>query len=68
MSQELPLPKWQPVMLVLNRRLECSCGALAIFVTGKVMETRDEYNTLEGVDVWCQACFTKAQQEADEHE
>ncbi len=55
------LLRWQPVILVMNRRLECKCGALAIFVTGK--RTEDGYNILEEVDVWCQDCFTKAQEE-----
>ncbi|GAC1468808.1 MAG: hypothetical protein PVS3B3_35250 [Ktedonobacteraceae bacterium] len=55
--------RWQPVTLVLNARLECKCGSLAVFVTGKVSGASDEYNTLNNVDVWCQDCFTKAQEE-----
>lgn len=57
-------PKWQPVVMVVNRRLECKCGALAVFVTGKLPENED-YNQLEEVDVWCQECFSKAQQEEE---
>ena len=57
--------KWQPVMLVINRRLECKCGALAIFVSGKLSENADEYNDLDEVDVWCQSCFEKAQEEGE---
>jgi hypothetical protein len=52
--------KWQPVMLIANRRLECKCGALAIFVTG-TLEDDDVYTDLTQVDVWCQSCFEKAQ-------
>lgn len=55
------MTKWQPVILILNRRLECKCGAIALFIVGKVVE--DEYNSMEDVDVWCQDCFDKAQQE-----
>lgn len=60
-------PRWQPVMMVLDKRLECKCGALAVFVSGK-LESQDEdeeekYNVLNDVDVWCQACFEKAQEE-----
>ena len=56
--------KWQPVVLVLEgRRLECSCGALATFVTGKMPATTEEYNVLDDVDAWCQECFAKAQEE-----
>lgn len=56
--------KWQPVMLVVNRRLECKCGTLAVFVSGKVAD--GEYNSLEEVDVWCQDCFTKAQAQEEQ--
>jgi hypothetical protein len=54
--------KWQPVVLLLinDERLVCKCGNLAAFVTGRVV--KDEYNSLEEVDVWCQECFTKAQE------
>lgn len=52
--------KWQPVILILQgQRLECHCGALAVFITGKVSDK--EYNSIDGVDVWCQECFDKAQ-------
>lgn len=58
-------PRWQPVVLVLNRRLECKCGALAIFVSGTLSDKAEDYNILNHVDVWCQACFQQAQ-EAEE--
>ena len=64
-SQEGQPAKWQPVILILDRRLECDCGALAIFITGTVSD--DEYNSMKDVDVWCQDCFDKAQKEAEEH-
>ncbi len=57
--------RWQPVVMVVNRRLECKCGSLAVFVSGQISEKSEEYNILEDVDVWCQACFVKAQ-EAEE--
>jgi hypothetical protein len=53
--------KWQPVVLILNRRLECRCGALATFVTGRVVD--NEYNSIEEADTWCQNCLVKAQEE-----
>lgn len=55
--------KWQPVVVVTNRRLECKCGTLAIIITGKSVGDPDHYNSLEDVDVWCQSCFTNAQEE-----
>jgi len=57
--------KWQPMMLIVNKRIECECGTLAIFISGKVVD--NENNSLEEVNFWCQACFgEKAQEEADE--
>jgi hypothetical protein len=62
-EQESP-PKWQPVVLILQgQRLECHCGALAVFITGKVSE--DDYNCMDNVDVWCQDCFDKARKEQE---
>lgn len=55
-------PKWQPVMIVTNKRIECLCGALAIFVTGKSPDN-DEYSSLDEADAWCQDCFQKHQEE-----
>lgn len=59
--------KWQPVMLIADGRIECKCGALAIFVT----MTESEEEAPEGkrdMDYkgWCQECFAKAQEETDD--
>jgi hypothetical protein len=59
--------KWQPVLVILRNgggRLECTCGALAVIVIGKL--NPDEDNKLEGVDYWCQVCYHKAQQEVQQ--
>lgn len=53
--------KWQPVMLVKQGRLECSCGALAIFVC--LDESEDGEETLLDYTAYCQDCFSRAQQE-----
>lgn len=58
--------KWQPVCMILDKRLECECGLLAVFVSGNVSE--DKYNVLEKADVWCQECYAKMQQEHKEQE
>ncbi len=57
--------KWQPVMIVTNKRIECQCGAIAIFVTGKSSED-NEYNILEEADSWCQDCFKKSQEDEED--
>lgn len=56
--------KWQPVMLVFNRRLECRCGALAIIITGTFLNERG--TVLEGFDAWCQDCYEEAPREGDD--
>lgn len=50
--------RWQPIMLILDRRLDCStCGAVAIFLTAKVSE--DDRNILEKADTWCFECYRR---------
>jgi hypothetical protein len=56
---------WQPILLVVNRRINCKCGALAKIVTGIVPDNGDNDNDLEGVETWCQECFMKVQQEQE---
>jgi hypothetical protein len=60
----IDLIKWQPVVMVMNKRLECQCGALGIFVCGTQPEN-EKYNVLEDVDIFCQSCFVKMQEEED---
>lgn len=60
--------KYQPILLILEKgeRLECGCGALAIIVTGKLQTHPNRvYNILNGVDVWCQECYEKAEVDGD---
>jgi hypothetical protein len=61
---ESVIARWQPVLLTLNKRLECECGYLATIVSGKVSE--EKYNVLEEADVWCQDCYFKAIEEQEE--
>ncbi len=63
MSEEYA--RWQPVVMIVNRRLECKCGALAVFVSGRLPHEPEHYNAMEEVDVWCQSCFMKMQEEED---
>lgn len=58
--------RWQPVLLVINQRLECQCGALAVIVTGHIAQ--QPYNVMTSVDVWCQSCFEKTTQENEDKE
>jgi hypothetical protein len=55
------LVTWQPVMLVVTNRIECRCGAKAIFVVlnGAPIDVSEwEYTA------WCQHCFEREQEEA----
>ena len=60
--------KWQPVMLIVPTRIECDCGALAIFVVLDEDADADAEHSEEGTrdmgyTAWCQACFERAQAE-----
>jgi hypothetical protein len=57
------LEKWQPVMLVLDKRLNCSCGAAAVFIIGSVIDS--EEFSIEESQCFCQSCFTKWQKDND---
>lgn len=57
--------RWQPIMLILDRRLDCStCGAVAIFLTAIVSE--DDCNILDKADTWCFECYRKHQEGEEE--
>ena len=63
MNEEEQPFKWQPVMLVLPKRLECECGALAVFVIMEdEEEPRDGKRDLSYTG-YCQLCFMKEQEE-----
>ena len=69
------MAKWQPVTLILRdrpdkpaTRLECECGALAIFVVATVEETHSSYADLDAFSPWCQECFEREQREQRETE
>lgn len=55
--------RWQPVVLMLNKRMDCSCGALATIVVGTIPDDPEKYCDLANVDAWCQDCFNRASQE-----
>jgi hypothetical protein len=57
--------RWQPMVLMLRGggRLECDhCGVLAVIIIG----TLTPGGSLVGVDHYCQQCYLKARQEAEE--
>lgn len=60
MEGETCAPVWQPVMLITPRRVECACGAKAIFVLLEGDLERPDYTG------WCQDCWAR-EQEAIEH-
>jgi hypothetical protein len=49
---------WQPVMLIAPTRVECDCGAKAIFVQLDNHETSDGLNEY-GYVAWCQDCWKR---------
>lgn len=55
--------RWQPIMLVASHRVECECGALAIFVILDEEEVGEDGKHDFDYTAWCQSCFEKAQAE-----
>lgn len=64
-EERIPV-KWQPIMLIVSPdRVECTCGAMAIFIVGD--KSQDGDKTLVNVEYYCQECFRQAQErERDE--
>ena len=57
--------KWQPVMMIAKKRVECECGALAIFVILEDEEDSEEGKRDFSYTGWCQHCFSKAQEDVE---
>lgn len=56
------MTKWQPVTLIVNNRLECECGAMAIFIVLDDMERDDTGKfTNWSYSAWCQSCWEREQ-------
>lgn len=64
MSEE-EAPKWQPVMLIAKRRVECECGVLAIFISLEQVERAEGKPADVIYSAWCQSCWAKAQEEEE---
>jgi len=52
---------WQPLMLITPERLECRCGARAVFLLTAIDA---DGNICDGM-AYCQPCFQRAQDEED---
>lgn len=52
---------WQPVMLITTKRVECRCGAKAIFV---ILDGAPDDIPEWDYTALCQDCFVREQQEA----
>lgn len=61
------MAKWQPVMLITEKRFECVCGALAIFVQLWLPDEELEEDKQDwDYKAYCQSCFERAQEEESE--
>jgi hypothetical protein len=58
MTEEEPMV-WQPVMLVVSKRIECGCGAKAVFV---VLDDNSDASSDYGYTGWCQDCWRREQE------
>lgn len=52
--------RWQAVMLIAPKRVECECGALALFVVLDDPGKRDDKTDYDYTG-WCQECWRRAQ-------
>ena len=57
--------RWQPVVLILDTRLECDCGQLAVFVSGMVAK-EDDSAWLYDASAYCQDCWKKIVEEIED--
>lgn len=64
MSGTIAEERWQPVLLVLNKRLECSCGSLATIIVGTIPDNPEKYFLVE-MATWCQDCFVSQAEEEE---
>ena len=55
--------KWQPLMVIAPHRLECKCGAIAIFAVLDSEIPNEDEGPQFGMACWCQSCFKQAQEE-----
>lgn len=51
---------WQAVMLITKERIECACGARALFIILEDEEGDPEKRD-KAYSTWCQDCFEEAQ-------
>jgi len=65
MSSEEQQSKWQPVMLIASHRIECECGALAIFVVLEEAESEEVGKRDMDYTSWCRDCWQKVQEESE---
>lgn len=59
------MAKWQPIMLITEKRFECKCGAMAIFVqlwSPDVDDAEEDWR----YKAYCQDCFERAQETEEE--
>lgn len=52
---------WQPLMVIAPQRIECDCGAKAIFVVLDNHETREGASEY-GYVAWCRECWQREQE------
>jgi len=60
--------KWQPILCMLSKRLECICGSLAVIVVGEFSEEDGERYVLTSFTPWCQECYQKSPNKDDKDE
>lgn len=70
MAQDAPATtyKWQPIMLVIEGRMECEdCGALAVFIVCEQPDEPHRPNEWRTQSL-CQPCWMRHENETDDDE
>ena len=58
METDIEEKTWQPLLVIVSKRIECDCGAKAIFIQLDDFETADGQRDY-GYVAWCQDCWKR---------
>ena len=60
-AEVVEVSRYQPVMVLTDKRLECDCGALAIYMLLSFSEEQEQCATA----FYCQSCYEREQEQEE---
>ena len=60
-AEVVEVSRYQPMMILTDKRLECDCGALAIYMLLSFSEQKEECVTA----FYCQSCYEREQEQEE---